>query len=96
MTAFFIATTSIKDQDKFQLYAQKAGATFAPHGGEMVLRGKVEGALSGNSSHQTVGIIKFPDMPALQAWFDSDAYQEIIPLRDEAADMTIVSYTVPV
>jgi len=95
MTAFFIATTSIKDQEKFQLYAQKAGATFAPHGGEPVLRGKVEGTLNGNSDHQAVGIIKFPNMEALQAWFDSDAYQEIIPLRDEAADMTIVTYTVP-
>ncbi len=95
MTAFFIATASIKNQDKFKLYAQKAGATFPPHGGELVLRGKVEGTLSGQSAHQAVGIIKFPNMKALQAWFNSDAYQAIIPLRDEAAEMTIVSYTVP-
>jgi len=95
MTAFFIATTSVKNQEKFQQYAQKAGATFAPYAGELVLRGKAEETLTGHSDHQTVGIIKFPNMAALQAWFDSSAYQKIVPLRDEAADMTIVSYAVP-
>ena len=95
MPAFFVATVTIKDPQKFQDYARKAGETFAAHGGEPVLRGKVEKALAGTADHKTVGIIRFPSLDALSAWFNSDAYQAIVPLRDEAADVTIVAYSVP-
>lgn len=95
MTAFFVATATVKDPKKFQEYAQKAGETLAPHQGELVLRGKLDNVLAGPADHQTVGIIKFPNQDALKAWFHSGAYQAIVPLRDEAADMTIVSYVVP-
>lgn len=95
MPAFFVATVSVKDADKFQDYAQKAGATFAAHGGELVLRGKAEAALAGALAHHAVGIVRFPNLSALQAWFQSEAYQALIPLRDAAADMTIIIYSAP-
>jgi len=95
MSAFFVATTLIKNPEKFQLYAQKTGETFSAHGGEPVLRGKFEGTLNGNADHHVIGIIKFPSVEALHAWHDSDAYQALVPLRDEAADMTISVYCVP-
>ncbi len=95
MTAFFIARVTVKDGVKFQEYAQKAGATFAAHGGEPVLRGKAAGVLSGIADHETVGIIKFPNLAAIAAWYGSADYQAIIPLRDEAADVAITTYEVP-
>ncbi len=95
MTEFFVATATLKDPQKFQEYSQKAGETLATHQGELVLRGKKDDVLTGHADHQTVGIIKFPSPVALNAWYNSDAYQAIVPLRDEAADMTIVSYVIP-
>jgi len=95
MTAFFVAAVTVKDPVKFQEYAEKAGATFAAHGGEPVLRGKVNSALVGAINHQATGIVKFPSHEALAAWFGSPEYQAIVPLRDEAADMTITTYSVP-
>lgn len=95
MTAFFVATVTIRHPEKFQEYAQKAAATFAPHGGEAVLRGKVDGALAGRADHQAVGIVGFPDAAALSAWFSSPEYQALVPLRDEAADITIITYSIP-
>ncbi|VAW65289.1 hypothetical protein MNBD_GAMMA11-341, partial [hydrothermal vent metagenome] len=91
MTAFFIANVKIKDPQKFHEYAQKAGDTFATYGAEPVLRGKFAEVLAGSADHQAVGIVKFPDQEALTAWFNSDAYQAIVPLRNEAAEMTIVT-----
>jgi uncharacterized protein (DUF1330 family) len=79
----------------FQEYAQMAAATFAPYGGEAVLRGKVDRALVGRAGHQAVGIVKFPDAGALSAWFSSPQYQALVPLRDEAADITIITYAIP-
>jgi len=96
MSAFFIATVRVKNPQKFQEYAKKAAETFAAHGGEIVLRGKAESALAGSDKHDAVGIVKFPNMDALNAWFHSQEYQTIIPLRKKAADMTIIAYSAPV
>jgi uncharacterized protein (DUF1330 family) len=93
MRAFFVATVTIRHPEKFQEYAQKASATFARHGGQAVLRGKVDGALAGGVDHQALGIVGFPDADALSAWFNSPEYQALVPLRDEAADITIITYS---
>lgn len=40
-------------------------------------------------------VIKFPDIAAAKSWYASDAYQQIIPLREEAWDMSLVLHEVP-
>ncbi len=95
MTAFFVSTVTVKDGAKFQEYAKRAAETLAAHGGELVLRGQLDDVLTGNADHRAVGIVKFPDKDALAAWYGSNAYQALIPLRDEAADMTLVAYSAP-
>jgi len=37
-------------------------------------------------------VIKFPDQPTLQNWYNSESYQQLIPTRDRAADVVIISY----
>lgn len=95
MAAFFIATLSIKNPEKFQEYAQKVPATLASFGGEFLTKGKVGEALSGSADHQAAAIVKFPDLQSVSDWYKSDAYQAIIPVRDEGADVTLISYEVP-
>lgn len=95
MPAFFIATVKVKNPEKFQEYAKRAAATFAPYGGEVALRGKAEDALAGALGHDSAGVVKFPDMDMLLRWFKSREYQAIVPLRDEASDMTIIAYSAP-
>ena len=93
MTAFFVGTQSVKDSNKFEDYVAKARETIESFGGESVLRGKAEGALVGAVNHQLVGIARFPDMASLNNWYESDAYQALIPLRDEAAEtVSVVKY----
>ena len=95
MTAFFIATVTIKNAEKFGEYAAKTPGTFAPFGGELLVRGKMDEALVGQADNNAAAVISFPDMESLKAWYHSPAYQALAPLRDSAADMTIVSYQVP-
>jgi uncharacterized protein (DUF1330 family) len=94
MSAFFIATATINNPEKVQEYARKAAETFAAHGGEFVVRGKLDAAFVGSADHQVVAVVRFPSMGALNAWYKSPEYQAIIPLRTEAADMKIVTYSV--
>lgn len=95
MTAFFIVTATVKDPQKYQAYAQGVGPTLSAFGGKALRRGKAARALSGDLDHQSVVIVEFPDVAALDAWYASDEYQALIPLRTEAADMTITAYEVP-
>ena len=37
----------------------------------------------------------FPDVESAKSWFTSEEYQAIIPLRDEASDMSLVLHEVP-
>ncbi len=95
MTAFFVATVTIKDPAKIQEYSGKVGETLVAYQGELVIRGKLEKVLSGKAKNHAVGVVKFPDHDALNAWYNSDAYQALIPLRKKASDMTIATYSVP-
>jgi len=96
MSAFFVATVTIKDVDKFQEYAAKSKATFDLFDAEILIKGKYQDTLTGNATHQTVAIVKFKDMDTLDKWYQSDEYQALAPLRNQAADMTITKYVVPV
>ena len=37
-------------------------------------------------------VIRFPDPASLRGWFESPAYQALIPLREAAADVTLIGY----
>ncbi len=95
MSAFFIATVTVKDAEKFQEYAVKSKATFDLFEAEILAKGKYQGTLTGDADHQAAAIIKFKDMDTLDKWYLSDEYQALISLRDQAADMTITKYAIP-
>jgi uncharacterized protein (DUF1330 family) len=53
-----------------------------------VLIGRVLGTLAGSADHHFEAIFRFEDRTALEAWYMSDDYQALIPLRDAGADVT--------
>jgi uncharacterized protein (DUF1330 family) len=63
-------------------YLQGLDATLEPYDGRFVVHHPgptmVEGELSGRSA---VIVIAFPDRTSAQEWYDSPAYQAILPLR---------------
>ncbi|HED34167.1 MAG TPA: DUF1330 domain-containing protein [Gammaproteobacteria bacterium] len=95
MAAFFIANVTVKDPEKFQAYAAKAGETMKKYHGEVALRGKFEQGLKGDADHHAVAVVRFPSHDDLRSWYFSEAYQAVIPLRDEAAEMSITTYVEP-
>lgn len=96
MAAFFTVKVSVKDQQKFQEYAKQATETIKEFNGEPILRGQFSHVIAGNEDpHQFIALVKFPTESSLMKWYESDQYQAIIPLRDEAADVVISSYVIP-
>lgn len=95
MSAYVVVHITIKDAEKFQAYAEPAGATIRAAGGESLFRGKVARVLAGQHDHQMAAVLKFPDQGAVEAWYRSDDYQALIPNRDEAADVVLISLDEP-
>lgn len=91
-SAYVIGHVTVKDAVKWAEYRGRVPATLAPWGAAVVCRGKRLAVLSGEHAHTDSVVIAFPDAEAVGSWFDSPAYQALIPLREQAADMALVSY----
>jgi uncharacterized protein (DUF1330 family) len=92
MGACVIGHITVKDPEKWMEYRGKVPATLAPWGGEVLFRGSLAAVLSGELSHTDVVVVRFADAKAALGWYGSPAYQALIPLREQAADVVLVSY----
>ena len=87
--ALLSATVQVKNPEKLQQYISQVPATMQPFGAKMVARGKVQKTLTGEAVHQIEAVFEFPSVEAIEKWYASDAYQALIPVREEGAKMNI-------
>jgi uncharacterized protein (DUF1330 family) len=55
-------------------------------------RGTGAEALCGEHAFTDSVVIRFPDLASITGWHESAAYQALLPIRHQAADVVIVSY----
>jgi uncharacterized protein (DUF1330 family) len=70
-------------------YLEQIDVTLAPFGGRFLVHGATTELLEGAHPGDVV-IIEFPDRERAVAWYASDAYQAIVPLRTDHSDSTVV------
>lgn len=86
MSAFAIAhLRSVEWGPEIIEYLKKIDDTLVPHGGAFLIHGSMPEVLEGELPGQVV-VIRFPDMDKARAWYDSPAYQAILPLRTRNSD----------
>ena len=90
--AFVVGQMTVKDPEKWAQYRSQVLATLLPFGGELVCRGEQALSFSGVNPHPDLVVIRFPSLEHAQGWHASAAYQKLIPLRQEAADVVLTSY----
>lgn len=90
--AYLVGNITVKSPEKWAEYTRQVPGTLQPWGAELVFRGKQAAALAGANPHADIVVIRFPDLAALNRWFTSPAYQALIPLREQAADVVLLSY----
>ena len=61
-------------------YIMRIDATLAPFGGAFIIHGGQTEVVEGDWN-STLVAIRFPDMAHARGWYDSPAYQAILPLR---------------
>ena len=92
MAAYVIGHITVKDPKKWAEYRTTVPATLVPWGGEVILRGKRIAVLSGAHPYTDTVVIRFPDAEAISMWYNSPRYQALIPTREQAAEMVLISY----
>lgn len=81
MTAYAIASLRTVDVNEEILdYLERIDATLEPYAGRFLVHGAVPEVIDGDLPGAVV-VIAFPDVATAHAWYDSPAYQEILPLR---------------
>lgn len=90
--AYLVGHVTVRSPGKWADYTRQVPGTLAPWGAELVFRGKQAAALAGQNPHPDIVVIRFPDLAAVNRWFSSPAYQALIPLREEAAEVVLLSY----
>ncbi|MGR3659925.1 MAG: DUF1330 domain-containing protein [Paracoccaceae bacterium] len=95
MSAFFVANVEVLDREKFQEYSLKANETIVAFGGVRVIRGFKAEVFAGDTNDNAIGVFRFADAQAISDWYNSPEYQALIPLREEASNMSIVSFSEP-
>ena len=86
--AYIVAEVAVHDADTFARdYAPKVAGTVQAYGGRFLTSGKVT-ALEGNVPQRFV-IIAFDNAEKARAWYDSSAYQQLVPIRQKTATSTL-------
>ena len=92
MAAYLLGNFKVTNAEGFEKYRDLVTKTIRDHGGEYVLVDMNSVAIEGDAEHLSV-VLKFPDMVALQGWYDSPEYQEIHPLRTDNSEGNVTFAT---
>ena len=92
MAAICVGHIRVKNVEAWEQYQSRVGATITQYGGEILFRGGQQRVLSGEMPHEKVVALKFEGLDAANRWHDSIEYQALIPVRNVAADVTLVLY----
>lgn len=89
---YVIGHIRVIDAARWADYRARVGATLAPFGGELVMRGRVDAVLAGDWPRTDTVVLRFADAATACAWHDSPAYQALVPLREAGAEVVLVGY----
>jgi uncharacterized protein (DUF1330 family) len=89
MSAYLNVSVVIKDMEKLQEYVGLVRPIIASHGGAPMLRGMRAETLNGTADFNMHAVFKFPDADAVRAFWNSDEYAKIVPVRNQGAEMTV-------
>ncbi|MCA1818589.1 MAG: DUF1330 domain-containing protein [Halobacteriales archaeon] len=79
--AFVLVDVEVTDPEVYKEYRARAAPTVLAHGGRYVVRGGAQDHLEpGWDLHRTV-LLEFPSVAAARAWYTSEEYRKVLPLR---------------
>ncbi len=90
MKALCIVYERVHDEEEFARYRRAVMPTLEPFGARFLVRGGTFTVLEGDMPFSRIAVLEFPSREAAEAWYGSDAYQAVLPIRLGAADCQFV------
>ncbi|MCA8928928.1 MAG: DUF1330 domain-containing protein [Alphaproteobacteria bacterium] len=90
MPAYVIARVNVTDPDQYAKYRAVTPGCIAAFGGEFVVRGGAMETLEGPQEDRRMVVIRFDSMEKARAFYESEAYQAAIQLRQPASEAQLV------
>ena len=91
MPAYVIADVrEAWDADALEEYRRRNTDAVAAHGGRFVVRGGEQEVLEGGWPSIRIVVMEFPDMDAARAYWTSDEYEAIKPIRRGASRTNVL------
>jgi len=91
MPALLIADIDVHDPDRYTVYRSANPAIVNKFGGRYVALGGEVKVLEGDWHPRRTIVIEFPDMSALTAFYESEEYAKLRPIRWASADSRLVA-----
>ncbi len=93
MPAYMISHVTVTDKEKFDRYFEKTRKVGAQFGVKPLAIGVQPKMLNGSGDgHQMVVIAEFESQDVLDAWYNSEDYQALVPLREAGSIQQMVAY----
>ncbi len=90
MAAYVIVQERIDDPAMFDEYRSHVLPTFEPFDGRFLVRGGEYSVLEGEWALDRTVVVEFPSRQQAEAWYHSEAYQKILPLRTNASQCNLI------
>ena len=90
MPAYIIAMVNVKDADKYQEYAKRAGPAGAKLGSRFLVRGGKKHTMEGDVPFERIVVNEFKDVETAKKFYNSVEYQEARKYRLGAADFNMI------
>ena len=81
MSAYFVVELEITNMDAMAGYRAAVPATLEQYGGRFLTRGGKTELVEGGPEPKRIVILEFADAAAVQRWYNSSEYQQILPDR---------------
>jgi uncharacterized protein (DUF1330 family) len=82
--AYFIAEFQLTDPEGIKPYSAAVESTFRPFGGRFIVRTNHILPLEGEAPKDRFIVIAFDSMAQAQAWYNSEAYVRLRPIRQRS------------
>ena len=90
MSVYVVAQGRIENREMLDEYVSKVLPTIQSSGGRVLGFDEEPTVIEGSVEHPRTVILKFPSREAFRAWYDSDDYQAILPLRLESTPGSLI------
>jgi uncharacterized protein (DUF1330 family) len=83
---YFFVEIEITDPAAYEAYRTKVPDIISTHGGRILVRGGDPQPFDGIVPHRRRVIVEFDSREAVKAFYHSEAYQAVLPIRLSASD----------